>query len=149
MVADGSSPNLSVLEPLLGSWTGTSTGVFGTAELTRSGEYVLQDRFIRLSTRSVSENEVHEDIAFFSYDQERETIVMREFHAEGFVNHYVLVDAADGVLIFDSEHIENPFDPTLRARTVIRLTDPPTETLELATEGGPFRACVDVRLEHA
>jgi hypothetical protein len=140
---------LSTLEPMLGTWTGSSTGVFGTAVLTRTGEYVLQDRFIRLTTRSVSEREVHEDIAFFSYDQERETIVMREFHAEGYVNRYVLVEADDGVLTFESEHIENPFDPTLRARTVIRLTDPPTETLELATDGGPFRACVDVRLEHA
>lgn len=137
---------LSILEPLVGSWTGTSSGVFGTARLERKGEYVLDGKFIRVATRSVSENEVHEDIGFFSYDIERATIVFREFHNEGYVNQYVLVDAADDALTFESERIESPFDPTLRARTVIRLTDPPTETLELATKGGPFRVCVSVEL---
>ncbi len=146
---DGSAglpTDLSVLEPMLGSWSGTSSGVFGTAKLERTCEYVLDRRFIRVATRSVSDDEVHEDIGFFSYDNERKTLVFREFHNEGYVNHYVLVGAQDGVLTFDSEHIENPYDPTLRARTVITLGSPPSETLELSTNGKPLRVCVSVEL---
>lgn len=140
---------LALLEPLLGAWAGVSTGSFGSATLSRVSEYVLQDRFIRVVTESVAEKDAHEDIAFFSYDRETGTIVLREFHAEGYVIRYRLVSADGGVFVFESEEVENPFDPTLRARTVIRLSDPVVETLELATKQGPFKICVEARFERA
>lgn len=147
--AGGGPQDLSVLEPLLGVWTGVSKGSFGTANLERVSEYILQGRFVRVNTRSVAEKDPHEDIALFSYDEARSTIVLREFHAEGYVIRYRLVSAADGVLTFESEDIENPIDPTLRARTVIHVTNPLVETLELATDQGPFVLCVEARFEPA
>lgn len=138
--------SLAVLEPMLGTWEGDNRGAFGTAVLSRVAEYVLDGRFIRVTTRSVGERDVHEDIAFFSYDAEQQTIVLREFHSEGYVNRYTLTSSDPKELTFESEHIENPFDPTLRARTVIRLADPLVETLELATGGRPYETCVEATL---
>lgn len=140
---------MAKLEAFLGAWEGVSEGPFGTARLERTAEYVLGGRFIRVTTRSTGAADAHEDIGFFSYDQQRRTLVFREFHNEGYVIHYVLAAADPGSLTFESEHIENPYDPTLRARTVIRLGNPLRETLELATGDEPFSACVEVTLHRA
>lgn len=59
---------------------------------------------------------------------------------------YVLVTGASGLLTFDSEHIENPYEPSLRARTEIHLTSPLIETLELSTNDGSSVVRVTVNL---
>jgi hypothetical protein len=137
---------LEFLNPLVGDWRGHSKGVFGTADVSRRAEFVLRGRFLRVSTTSISEQEVHEDIGFFSYDAARDVVVLREFHNEGYVNRYIAVADEDGRLVFESEHIENPYDPTLRARLVIQPGESLIESLELATGDKPFVACVELRL---
>ncbi len=143
----GLTPHLEILEPLLGSWKGQNQGSFGTAQVTRATESVLDGYFVRARTKSVGENDVHEDVAFFSYDRDRNAIVLREFHAEGYVTHSVLTESDDRVLTFDSEHIENPFDRSLRSRTVIHLTEPILETMALATGDRPLEVCVSLTLQ--
>jgi hypothetical protein len=34
--------------------------------------------------------EVHDDVGFISYGKAAQKLVLRQFHIEGFVNHYVL-----------------------------------------------------------
>ena len=140
---------LAILEPILGAWTGKSTGPFGTAQVERLAEAALDGQFIRVTTKSVSATDVHEDVGFFSYDEGRDTVVFREFHNEGYVIRYVLMSQGEGVLKFESENIENPSEPSLRARTAIYLTSPLVETLELSTKGEPFAVCVTVNLERS
>ena len=69
------------------------------------------------------EGEVHEDWAFFSFDQNRNSLVMRQFNVEGFVNRYVLDSlSSDGSrLILISENSENA-PPGLMARYTLEIT---------------------------
>ena len=52
--------------------------------------------------------EVHEHRSYFSYDRARRTLVLRQFHKEGFVNQYA-VQGGDpgGTIVFESEALEN------------------------------------------
>ena len=45
----------------------------------------------------------------FSYDRARNTLVMRQFHQEGFVNQYAMPVSTknDAGLLFESESFEN------------------------------------------
>ncbi len=100
-----------------------------------------------MATRSVSDAEVHEDIGFFSFDDDAGTLVLRELHNEGYAITYRQVVSAGGGLVFESEHIENPDPATLRARLSLwPAGDALRETLELASGDGPFRVCVDIEL---
>jgi hypothetical protein len=38
--------------------------------------------------------EVHEHWSFFSHDRARRTLVLRQFHQEGFVNQYAMLPVA-------------------------------------------------------
>ncbi|HEU4365084.1 MAG TPA: hypothetical protein VFT13_06415, partial [Candidatus Krumholzibacteria bacterium] len=73
-----------------------------------------------------------------SYDRERKTLVLRQFHQEGFVNQYVLnaAESKPGKLVFDSERFEN-FDNRWKARETyeIRSVDEFVETFELGEPG--------------
>ena len=53
--------------------------------------------------------EVHEDTGFISYDKAAKKLVLRQFHVEGFVNHYVLDSVSeDGRrVVFVTVAIEN------------------------------------------
>ena len=140
-------------EPLrffLGTWTGVGTGKVGDSMIQRTYEFVLGEQFIRLTDRSVYEpqeknpkGEVHEEIGFFSYDRERETFVLREFHIEGYVNQYVLEswDPAAKKLVFLTEATEN-VPQGMQARTTYEILDDNRfrETFELLLPDGAW-AC--------
>jgi hypothetical protein len=67
--------------------------------------------------------EVHQDKGFISYDRTRKTLVLRQFHIEGFVNQYKLESISlDGMtIVFISEAIENI--PTgFRAKETYKVT---------------------------
>jgi hypothetical protein len=126
----------------VGSWEGRGEGRPGVSKVEREYEFVLQDKFLEAKNKSVyepqkdnPEGEIHEDWGFFSYDENTEKLVFRQFHAEGFVNHYVLDSlSADGkTLVFTTEAIEN-FWPKWRARETYRILNDNefTETFELA-----------------
>ena len=132
----------------VGSWKGQGEGQPGVSKVERGYKFVLQDRFLEARNKSVYERqedspkgEVHEDWGLFSYDQDRDKLVFRQFHAEGFVNQYVLDSlTADGkTLVFVTEAIEN-FWPRWRARETYRILNDNefTETFEIAPPDSDF-----------
>jgi hypothetical protein len=132
---------------LLGDWTGESEGEPGKGTVTRTYQFVLKDRFIH--ERNVStyppqprneKGEVHEHWSFLSFDRARHTIVLRQFHPEGFVNQYTLQPAgARGALLFESEALENaPAGWKARESYAVVSPDEFVETFEIATDGKTF-----------
>jgi hypothetical protein len=133
---------------LVGRWTGSSEGQAGKGSVTRTYEPVLNARFIHERNRSEypaqpanPKGEVHEHWSVLSYDKVRETVVLRQFHVEGFVNTYRLLpkDASSGRLVFESEAIEN-LRGAWRARETYEVLSPDefTETFEVASPGKEY-----------
>lgn len=160
MVAErqSSGPNsmLSVLDPFIGRWQGTSEGQPGKGTLEREYTRVLNSRFVHVKNRSVyppqernPKGEQHEDVGIFSADGARKRVVFRQFHVEGFVNEYVQESqAADRTLVFVTESIEN-IPSGWRARETYTLIGPDEfeEVFELAPPGKPFELYSRARLK--
>lgn len=131
---------------LAGTWRGTSEGEPGTGTGERAYAFVLRDRFLEARNRVVyppqdknPEGEIHEDLGLFSVDRVRKTIVLREFHVEGFVNQYIEQDADGTDLVFVTEAIENiPRGWRARVRIARRGPDGFTESFELAAPDEDF-----------
>lgn len=140
---------LAPLARLVGRWTGTSEGQPGKGQVERQYERVPRSRFIQVRNRSTyppqeknPKGETHEDIGFFSFDRTRKRIVFRQFHVEGFVNHYVL-DPSSTVdrVVFVSESIENiPQGFRARETYVFTASDQVEEIFEMAEPGKDFAA---------
>ena len=139
---------LAPVRPLLGDWDGTAEGQPGKGTVRRSYTLVLGDRFVH--ERNVTtypaqaanpKGEVHEHWSLLDFDRQRDTIVLRQFHQEGFVNEYRLDPSAStpARLVFESVRFDN-LDPAWRARETYELQGPDafTETFELAQPGKPF-----------
>ena len=133
---------------LVGRWTGSVQGEAGNGTVTRSYEFTLAGTFIE--ERNVStypaqqknrKGEVHEHRSFISFDRNRQKLVLRQFHQEGFVNTYVLnaIESTGNVLVFDSESFEN-LDSGSRARETYEIysSDEFVETFEVAGPGKPL-----------
>jgi hypothetical protein len=133
---------------MLGSWEGTGEGEPGVSKVERTYAPILNGRFLQVTNRSTyaaqeknPKGEVHEDIGMFSYDRARKAVVFRQFHVEGFVNHYMQRASEDpNVVVFESESIEN-IPAGFRAReTYTRVSDDEfTETFELAEPGADYK----------
>lgn len=132
----------------LGRWEGDSQGEPGTGKSTREYAFTLGGRFIEVRNESVypaqeknPKGERHEDRGMISYDRAQKKLVYRQFHLEGFVNHYVLDSISeDGkTIVFVAATIEN-IPAGFRAReTWTRVGDDEfTETFELAEPGKEF-----------
>jgi hypothetical protein len=132
---------------LQGAWQGVAEGVPGRGTVERSYTIVLKDRFIHernISTYAPQPanktGEVHEHWSFFSYDRKRASLVLRQFHQEGFVTQFVMTKSASTskVLVFDSESLENV--GTWRARETYELisNDEFIETFEMGAPGKPL-----------
>jgi hypothetical protein len=147
---------LSAVQPLVGTWQGTSEGQPGAGTLTREYRAVLRDRFIEETNRSVyppqeknPKGEIHEHRSFFSFDNTRQTVVFRQFHGEGFVNQYVLEPATKpNVLVFVSEAIEN-IPKGYRARETYTFISEKEfeEVFEIAEPGKDFVVYSKARLK--
>lgn len=143
---------------LLGRWTGTSSGTPGEGTVEREYSRALNGRFIYVRNRSVyppqarnAKGEVHEDVAYLSFDRARRAFVLRQFHIEGFVNEYVAQPPAGSQpWIFTSEAIEN-IPPGWRARETYTLRGPDEieEVFELAEPGKDFAIYSRARLSRA
>ena len=150
------SPRLSAVQPLVGTWQGTSEGQPGTGTLTREYRVVLGNRFIEETNRSVyppqeknPKGEIHEHRSFFSFDNARKTVVFRQFHVEGFVNQYILEPTTKpGVLVFVSEAIEN-IPKGYRARETYTFVSENEfeEVFEIAEPGKDFAVYSKARLK--
>jgi hypothetical protein len=139
---------------LLGAWEGTSSGRPGNGTVRREYRLVLRDRFIEgraTSTYPPQENnpkgEVHEDIAYLSYDRRTKAFKMRQFHVEGFVTEYVATGSGPAEIVFTSENLEN-IPAGWRARETWRITgaDSFVEIFELAEPGKDFTVYSETRL---
>lgn len=115
---------------LEGTWIGTGQGFSGASDVTQTYEFILGGQFLQMATRSEfppqeanPDGEIHEDMAIFSYDQARETHIMRGFYVEGFVNTYTLDEITDSTLTFNTIDVENA-PPGTKARLVFkRISD--------------------------
>lgn len=135
----GQTANFQQLEFLVGEWRGTGSG-FGneTSKVESFFRPVLNDKYIEFKNESwfepTSDNpegEHHIDRGFISFDKERDIIVIRQFHIEGYINQYILADSLsnDTTLVFESESIEN-FVPGGKARwTIKKVSDNQIETI--------------------
>src|SRR5262249_47040094 len=101
---------------LIGKWTGTAEGEAGSGSVERSYEFILREHFIEEHNTSRyppqeknKAGEVHHHMGIISYDSQRKTLMMRQFHEEGFVNLYALNQARSNpkLLVFESERFEN------------------------------------------
>lgn len=115
------------LQFLEGRWEGHGQGSVVTQEY----RFVLNKKFLQMKTKANfepsekrPEGEIHEDMGLFSYDQSRETFVLRGFYVEGFVNTYILDNISDNgkTLTFVTEHIENA-PPGTKAKLIFKIMD--------------------------
>lgn len=127
---------------MAGTWEGKADGRPGEGTVRRTYEFVLNGRYLHERNTSTyppqernRKGEVHEHWSFFSYDRARKVLVLRQFHAEGFVNQYAFRpgESEPDRLVFESEALEN-LSSKWRARETYRILGPDesTETFELA-----------------
>lgn len=151
------SDALAVLTKLEGEWRGTGDGEPGSSTVERSYRWVLGGRYLEVRNRSTyapqpknPKGEQHEDMGLVSYDKGRKKLVFRQFHVEGFVNHYVLESEARDAFVFASEAIEN-IPPGFRARETLRLVGDGQleETFEIAEPSKDFAVYSKTRLNRS
>lgn len=143
------------IRALLGSWDGDAKGEPGSGKCEREYRLTLEDRFIQVTNKSTyppqgknPKGEIHEDTGFISYDKAAKKLVMRQFHVEGFVNHYVLDSVSkDGrEVVFVTVAIEN-IPAGWRGRETYELVsaDEFVETFALAEPGKDFETYSETR----
>jgi len=148
--ADPTPEHWQPVAPLIGTWSGTSTGSAGEASVQRRYVFVMGGRYIHETSTSTyppqeknKTGEVHEHWGMFSYDKPRKTLVLRQFHIESFVNTYRRAEPPAGSsakLVFESESFEN-FNNAWMARESYEFPsdDELIEVFELAPPGQPWR----------
>lgn len=133
---------------LIGAWQGTVSGQAGTGTVSRTYQFILNDKFIQEQNTSNyppqeqnKKGEVHHHLSIISYDRKRKTLMLRQFHQESFVNLYALNPSAStpALLVFESENFEN-FDNSWKAKETYEVISPNefVETFELAPPGKAF-----------
>jgi hypothetical protein len=140
--------------PLVGTWEGASEGEPGKGTVKLEVGFVLNERFLKLSTigdylNAKGKADHHEDFGFVSFDSGRKKFIFRQFHAEGFVNHYTLTSdpKADQKLQLTSESCENT-PSGWRARETYRISNNTLEhTFELAAPNRPFERYIAATLK--
>ena len=136
------------LRAFVGHWEGESQGEPGKGEVTRTYAFILKNRFIQESNKSVyppqeknPKGETHEHLSFFSYDKAAKKFMLRQFHIEGFVSQYALETMSDDgrSFVFVSGPMEN-FMSGWRGRETYRFLshDEFIETFALAPPGKDF-----------
>jgi hypothetical protein len=92
--------------------------------------------------------EVHEDVGFISHDKAAKKLVLRQFHVEGFVNHYVLDSVSEDKrrVVFVTVAIEN-IPAGWRGRETYEFIDDDQfiETFALAAPGKDFAIYSETR----
>ena len=100
----------------VGSWAGESIGNAGEGKGHRTYEFIMKKNYLhyRNTTRfdphaMNPKGEMHEEWGFFSYDEGRDRIILRQFNIEGFVNTFVLdsLSTDHQTIILTTESSEN------------------------------------------
>ena len=157
--ASAAADQWSPIRFMIGTWQGTAEGEPGKGAVSRKYEFILNNQFIRESNTSTyapneknKTGEVHEHLSFFSFDKSRKSIVLRQFHEEGFVNQFTLnvTSVTAKKIVFESERFEN-FSNDWKARETYEIVGPDEfiETFELAPPGKPFEVYSKTRLRRA
>jgi hypothetical protein len=129
------------LRSLEGHWQGAISGKLGTGTGVRHYEFILDGNFLTFRHASVREpqeqspeGDHHRELSVFSFDSERQKIVLRSFNVEGFVLQY-LCNVSDTKITCESERVES--GPGFRARAEIDIKSPYefTERFSLAEPG--------------
>jgi hypothetical protein len=156
--AQAPSSPWSAVQFIVGEWVGQSDGEPGKGTVERTYRYVLGDKFLHEENVSTyppqpknKKGEVHEHWSFLSHDRARHTLVLRQFHQEGFVNQYVMTTGSPaGTVVFESEAFEN-VPSGWKARETYEVVSPDefVETFELATGAGAYEVYTRARFERA
>ncbi len=129
------------LRSLEGHWEGAISGKLGTGTGVRDYEFILDGHYLMFRHASVREpqekspeGDHHRELAVFSFDSERQKIVLRTFMIEGFVLQY-LCDVTGTKITCESERVES--GPGFRARVELDIKSPYEliERFELAETG--------------
>ncbi len=129
------------LRLLVGTWDGVIDGQLGRGTGVREYEFILEENFLLFRQSSVRmpqelspDGDHHRELSIFSYDADRETIVLREFFVEGVVSRYTC-DIDGSTVTCVAEEIEN--GPGMQARLVLEVHDAFSfeEIFELAFPG--------------
>jgi hypothetical protein len=140
---------------LAGEWRGIGDGKPGHSAAERRIDVVLEGRYLRVVGRSVypkqddnPNGEIHEEIDIWSFDKDRDALVLRQFDNLGFVTTYVWDRKASGErkVVLNAEQLEN-VPAGWRARYTLTFMPPDEyhEMLELATDGQALRPYVKSR----
>jgi hypothetical protein len=139
-----------------GEWAGESEGEPGKGTVRRTYRFVLGNRFLHEQNVSTyppqpgnEKGEVHEHWSFISHDRARRTLVLRQFHQEGFVNQFAMKPVQPGSpVVFDSEALEN-IGSTWKARETYEVASPDefVETFELAMGDKPYESYSKTRFK--
>ena len=156
--AQASQSPWSPVEFMAGEWAGESEGQPGKGTVKRTYRFVLGDKFLHEQNVSTylpqpknEKGEVHEHWSLFSHDRARHTLVLRQFHQEGFVNQYAMLPlTAGGNVVFESEALEN-IPASWKARETYEVVSPDEfiETFELSQDGKPFEVYSKARFRRA
>ena len=126
---------------LPGTWEAAIAGRLGQGtgirryEFTHDGIYlVAKHASVRLPQEKSPQGDYHRELAIYSFDRERGTIVLREFMIEGYVLRYTC-QVEPKRFVCTSESIES--GPGMRARLTIEISDRYRfdEIFELASPG--------------
>ena len=143
------------LRVLLGEWRGVGDGKWGKSSAERTYSFVFDGIYVRGHGRSVyprqdknPSGEIHETVDMFSFDRNRNTIVLRQFDNEAFVTTYYLIPAtlSPNKMEFMSEHLENvPVGWRARVLFDFKGEDEFHEYFELDTNKGSFERYLTTR----
>jgi hypothetical protein len=146
----------SAVQFMVGEWAGESDGQPGKGTVKRTYRFVLGDKFLHEQNVSTyapqpknEKGEVHEHWSLFSHDRARHTLVLRQFHQEGFVNQYAMTpESPAGTVVFESEALEN-VHAGWKARETYQLVSPDefVETFELAQAGSAYKVYSKARFK--
>jgi hypothetical protein len=134
----------AALRMLDGVWEGAIDGKLGVGRGVRRYELMMADQYLVCRHRSVRlpqekspKGDQHDELLVFSYDGERETIVLREFMSEGVVVRSTCKTEGNRVMC-SSEAVEN--GPGIRSRLTLEISDRYrfTEVYEIAWPGKDF-----------
>lgn len=121
------------LRYLIGTWKMEKSDVTNIQHYS----FLFNGKFIRMKTRAVfkptakkPKGEIHEDLNIFSYDSTSDTLMLRSFYSEGFVNIFTLSDVSeDGkILTFTTRAAENAPEGTKAKLILQKISD--TEMIE-------------------
>lgn len=130
----------------VGAWEGNGDGEPGNSKIQREYRFALNNKFLEVRSKSTYDpqpknpkGEVHEDWGMISFDKVRKQFIFRQFHVEGFVNHYVMTSSDGKTIVFTSESLEN-IPAGYRARETYKILNENEfeEVFEIAQPGKDF-----------